>query len=171
LVVIQDLKRRRGKEKPSCSLPGFVSFSLEVGGREFTPLVGWFPSFFVLPPYVLNTCFIYVGTNMDKLSREELIQLLAKETKGREVAEARAESLSKEKEALSKEKEEAEARAKSLSKEKEEAEARAESLSKEKEEAVRAKEREIRYEELVAYRRRKVPCRNYASPQFGWRGQ
>lgn len=53
------------------------------------------------------------------------------------------------------------------------AEAKAEA-EKEKEEAVKAKEKEIRYEiyqEMLAYRRRKEPCRNYVPMYGGWRTQ
>lgn len=41
-------------------------------------------------------------------------------------------------------------------------------------EAVKAKEKEIRYEmyqEMLAYRRRKTPCRNYVPRYGGWRTQ
>lgn len=67
-------------------------------------------------------------------------------------------------EEATKAKEDAEGKADAAIKSKEEAEAKAEAAIK--------KEKEVRYEvyqEVLAYRRRKIPCRNYVPRYAGWR--
>jgi hypothetical protein len=94
---------------------------------------------------------------MDKDKNELITKAQAEEAIAKAVAEALAKA----------EKEKEEAIAKAVA----EASAKAE---KEKEEAVKAKEKEVRYEmyqEMLAYRRRKIPCRNYVPRYAGWRTQ
>jgi len=105
---------------------------------------------------------------MDKDKNELITKAQAEEAIAKAVAKALAKAEADKEDAV------AEALAKA---EKEKEEAMAEALAKaekEKEEAVKAKEKEVRYEmyqEMLAYRRRKIPCRNYIPRYAGWRTQ